>query len=171
VIDLDPGMAFGTGTHPTTRLSLQALETVLRGNETVLDVGAGSGVLSIAASFLGARQIIAYDLDEVAVKAAKENLALNPSAQNIQVQANDLLQNVDKEADIIVANILADIIIKMLPDAWRLLKTDGTLIVSGIIEAKKQSVLEAMQVQGFVLDQTFQQKDWYALTFKKVEEV
>ncbi len=171
VIDLDPGMAFGTGTHPTTRLSLQALETVLRGNETVLDVGAGSGVLSIAASFLGARQIIAYDLDEVAVKAAKENITLNPSAQNIQVQANDLLQNVDKEADIIVANILADIIIKMLPDAWRLLKTDGTLIVSGIIEAKKQSVLEAMQVQGFILDQTFQQKDWYALTFKKVEEV
>lgn len=81
-----------------------------------------------------------------------------------------MLVDVEKKADVIVANILADIIIEMLPDAWRLLKKDGTLIVSGIIEAKKQSVLEAMQVQGFVLDQTFQQKDWYALTFKKVEE-
>ncbi|MCT8310235.1 50S ribosomal protein L11 methyltransferase [Tetragenococcus halophilus] len=170
VIDLDPGMAFGTGTHPTTRLTLQALETVLRGDETVIDVGTGSGVLSFAASFFGAKEVLAYDLDDVAVKAAKENIALNPSAKNIQVKANDLLVNVEKKADVIVANILADIIIEMLADAWRLLKPTGTFIVSGIIEAKKQDVIDAMQVQGFILDQTFQQKDWYALTFKKVEE-
>ncbi|MDN6639389.1 MAG: 50S ribosomal protein L11 methyltransferase [Tetragenococcus sp.] len=170
VIALDPGMAFGTGTHPTTRLTLQALETTLRGSETVLDVGTGSGVLSIAASFLGAKEILAYDLDEVAVRAAKENIALNPSAKNIQVEVNDLLSDVDQKADVIVANILADIIIKMLPDAWRLLKTNGTFIISGIIEAKKQTVMEAMQEQGFIIDQIFQQKDWYALTFKKVEE-
>lgn len=170
VITLDPGMAFGTGTHPTTRLTLQALETTLRGDETVLDVGTGSGVLSIAASFLGAKEIFAYDLDEVAVKAAQENIALNPSAKNIQVEVNDLLSGVEQKADVIVANILADIIIKMLPDAWRLLKTNGTFIVSGIIEAKKQTVMEAMQEQGFIIDQIFQQKDWYALTFKKVEE-
>lgn len=170
VITLDPGMAFGTGTHPTTRLTLQALETVLRGGETVLDVGTGSGVLSIAASFLGAKEVVAYDLDEVAVKAAKENMALNPAAKNIQVKANDLLANVDQKADVIVANILADIIIKMLPDAWRLLKSNGTLIVSGIIEAKKQDVMDAMQAQGFMIDQIFQQKDWYALTFKKTED-
>lgn len=170
VINLDPGMAFGTGTHPTTRLTLQALETVLRGNEVVLDVGTGSGVLSIAASFLGAREIFAYDLDEVAVKAAQENIALNPSVKNVQIKANDLLENVDKKADVIVANILADIIIEMLPDAWRLLKDTGTLIVSGIIEAKKQMVIDAMQAQGFVIDQIFQQKDWYALTFTKAED-
>lgn len=76
VIDLDPGMAFGTGTHPTTRLTLQALETVLRGNETVLDVGAGSGVLSIAASFFGAKEVVAYDLDDVPLKQPKKILRL-----------------------------------------------------------------------------------------------
>lgn len=170
VITLDPGMAFGTGTHPTTRLTLHALEATLRGNETVIDVGTGSGVLSIAAKYLGAKEVVAYDLDDVAVKAAKENIALNPPAKNIQVKANNLLTNVEKKADVIVANILADIIVEMLPDAWRLLEPTGTLIVSGIIEAKKQEVIEAMQAQGFIIDQTFQQKDWYALTFKKMEE-
>ncbi|GAA3011064.1 50S ribosomal protein L11 methyltransferase [Tetragenococcus solitarius] len=170
VINLDPGMAFGTGTHPTTRLTLQALETALHGNEVVLDVGTGSGVLSIAASFLDAKKVFAYDLDEVAVKAAKENIALNPAVKNVQVKTNDLLAGVKQKADVIVANILADIIIKMLPDAWRLLNDKGTLIVSGIIEAKKQMVIDAIQAQGFIIDQIFQQKDWYALTFKKVED-
>lgn len=171
VIQLDPGMAFGTGTHPTTRLSLQALECVIRGNETVLDVGTGSGVLSIAASFLGAKEIYAYDLDEVAVKAAKENLALNPTATNIWIKSNDLLKGVEHKADVIVANILADIIVKMIPDAWRLLKDDGTLIVSGIIAAKKDLVTAAMTQQGFVLDQLFQQKDWLALSFVKTADI
>src|SRR5699024_12720139 len=97
------------------------------GNETVLYVGTGSGVLSIAASFLGAKEIYAYDLDEVAVKAAKENLALNPTATNIWIKSNDLLKGVEHKADVIVANILADIIVKMIPDAWRLLKDDVTL--------------------------------------------
>lgn len=171
IIQLDPGMAFGTGTHPTTRLSLTALETVLRGGETVLDVGTGSGVLSIAASYLGAKKIYAYDLDQVAVKAAKENLALNPQAANIQVTANDLLKKVDQKADVIVANILADIIVKLIPDAWRLLKDDGSLIVSGIIAAKKDLVISKMTEQGFVLDQLFQQKDWYAMTFVKTKDI
>ncbi|MDT2521935.1 50S ribosomal protein L11 methyltransferase [Enterococcus raffinosus] len=170
IITLDPGMAFGTGTHPTTNLTLQALETVLRGGETVLDVGTGSGVLSIASSLYGAKDIYAYDLDEVAVRSAQENVDLNANTENIHVSANDLLVGVEQEADVIVANILADIIVLMIEDAWRLLKPEGTLIVSGIIEDKKDMVLEEMYTQGFEVDRIFQQKDWFAIILKKPEE-
>lgn len=138
IITLDPGMAFGTGTHPTTSLTLQALETVLRGGETLLDVGTGSGVLSIAAKYLGAKEVYAYDLDEVAVRAAKENMDMNEVAKDVHVAANDLLNGITIESDVIVANILADIILLMIPDAWRLLKQTGRLIVSGIIEEKNK---------------------------------
>lgn len=170
IITLDPGMAFGTGTHPTTRLTLQALEVVLRGNETVLDVGTGSGVLSIASKYLGAKKVYAYDLDEVAVTAAKENMDLNPIAQDVHVSANDLLKNITIEADVIVANILADIIILMIEDAYRLLKAGGTFIVSGIIQDKKQLVLDQMLAAGFIVEQIFQQGDWFGIILKKTEE-
>lgn len=170
IITLDPGMAFGTGTHPTTRLTLQALEVAIRGNETILDVGTGSGVLSIASKYFGANDVYAFDLDDVAVQAAQENMDLNEVAKDVLVSANDLLKGVEIEADIIVANILADIIVLMIEDAWRLLKTTGTLIVSGIIEEKKQMVIDGMEAQGFVVDQIFQQKDWYAILLKKPEE-
>ncbi|MGH1865067.1 50S ribosomal protein L11 methyltransferase [Enterococcus durans] len=169
IITLDPGMAFGTGTHPTTSLTLQALETVLRGGETVLDVGTGSGVLSIASKYLGAKDVYAYDLDEVAVRSAKENMDMNEVAKDVHVAANDLLKGIEIESDVIVANILADIILLMIPDAWRLLKQTGSLIVSGIIEDKKQMVIDAMEKQGFVVEQIFQQKDWYAIILKKPE--
>ncbi len=169
IITLDPGMAFGTGTHPTTSLTLTALETVLRGGETLLDVGTGSGVLSIAAKYLGAKDVYAFDLDEVAVRSAKENMDMNEVAKDVHVSANDLLKGIEIESDVIVANILANIILLMIPDAWRLLKQTGTLIVSGIIEEKKQMVLDAMIEQGFIVDQIFQQKDWYAIILKKPE--
>lgn len=170
IITLDPGMAFGTGTHPTTNLTLQALEVSLRGGETVLDVGTGSGVLSIASKHFGAKDVYAYDLDEVAVRAAKENMDLNPVAADVHVSANDLLKGVTIEADVIVANILADIILLMIPDAWRLLKQTGKLIVSGIIADKKDLVIEAMEAQGFVVEEILQQKDWFAIILGKPEE-
>lgn len=170
IITLDPGMAFGTGTHPTTRLTLQALEIYLRGGESVLDVGTGSGVLSIASKYLGAKEVMAFDLDEVAVRAAKENMQMNPIAKNVTVEANNLLSGINKKADIIVANILADIILLLIDDAWRLLKPSGTLIVSGIIEEKKELVLAKMIARGFVVDQVLQQKDWVAIALKKSEE-
>ncbi|UUV98688.1 50S ribosomal protein L11 methyltransferase [Vagococcus luciliae] len=167
IIYLDPGMAFGTGTHPTTRLTLQALEVTLRGGEMVLDVGTGSGVLSIASKFLGAKDVFAYDLDEVAVNSAKENMALNPIAKDVHVSANDLLNGVDKKADVIVANILADIIVLMLKDAHRCLKDNGTLIISGIIEDKIPMILSELEKEKFIVDQLFKQKDWYAIIVKK----
>lgn len=170
IITLDPGMAFGTGTHPTTRLTLQAMETVLRGGETMLDVGTGSGVLSIAGKYLGAKDVHAFDLDEVAVTAAKENMAMNPVAADVHVSANNLLTGIDREADVIVANILADIIVLMIEDAYRLLKENGTLIVSGIIREKKEMILAKMTETGFLVDQIFQQGDWYAIILKKSED-
>ena len=170
IITLDPGMAFGTGTHPTTNLTLQALEVSLRGGETVLDVGTGSGVLSIASKYLGAKDVYAYDLDEVAVRAAKENMDLNEIAKDVHVSANDLLKDVTVEADIIVANILADIILLMIPDAWRLLKQTGKLIVSGIIADKKSLVIDAMEAQGFIVEEILQQKDWFAIILGKPED-
>lgn len=167
IITLDPGMAFGTGTHPTTRLTLQALEVTLHGDETVLDVGTGSGVLSIASKYLGAKEVHAFDLDEVAVRAAKENMDLNPIASDVKVSANDLLKGIETQGDVIVANILADIIVLMLADAHRLLKDTGHLIISGIIEAKREMVLAACDEAGFVVEQQLNQKDWYAIILKK----
>ncbi|MER0122994.1 50S ribosomal protein L11 methyltransferase [Streptococcus sp. ZJ93] len=171
VIRLDPGMAFGTGTHPTTKMSLFALEQVLRGGERVLDVGTGSGVLSIASSLLGASEIHAYDLDKVAVRVAQENIALNANTENITVQTGDLLRGVDLEADVIVANILADILVHVTDDAYRLLKDEGYLIMSGIIADKLDMVLEAAYRAGFFLETQMIQGEWNALVLKKTQDI
>lgn len=167
IIRLDPGLAFGTGTHPTTRLSMQALETSIVGGETILDVGTGSGVLSIASKALGAGDVYAYDLDEVAVRAAKENMDLNDYAKEVQVAANDLLKGIAIEADIVMANILAEIILLLIEDAWRVLKPNGLFITSGIIDSKKDTVLEQLLAQGFEIEQVQQMKDWFAIIARK----
>lgn len=171
IIKLDPGMAFGTGTHPTTKMSLFALEQVLRGGETVLDVGTGSGVLSIASSLLGAKEIFAYDLDDVAVRVAQENIALNAGTENIHVAAGDLLKGIDIEADVIVANILADILVNLTDDAYRLLKDEGYLIMSGIISEKWNLVWESAEAAGFFLETHMIQGEWNACVFKKTKEI
>ncbi|TWS94584.1 50S ribosomal protein L11 methyltransferase [Streptococcus sp. sy018] len=171
VIRLDPGMAFGTGTHPTTKMSLYALSHVLRGGETVLDVGTGSGVLSIASSLLGAKEIYAYDLDDVAVRVAQENIALNQTVANIKVAAGDLLRGVEQEADVIVANILADILVNLTDDAYRLLKPEGYLIMSGIISDKWDLVKTKAEEAGFFLETHMIQGEWNACIFKKTENV
>ncbi|GFE43963.1 50S ribosomal protein L11 methyltransferase [Streptococcus canis] len=171
VIKLDPGMAFGTGTHPTTKMSLFALEQVLRGGETVIDVGTGSGVLSIASSLLGAKIIYAYDLDDVAVRVVQENIDLNQGTDNIHVATGDLLKGVEQEADVIVANILADILVLLTDDAYRLVKKEGYLILSGIISEKLDMVLEAAFSVGFFLETHMIQGEWNALVFKKTDDM
>lgn len=170
IIRLDPGMAFGTGTHPTTKMSLFALEQVLRGGETVIDVGTGSGVLSIASSLLGAKEIYAYDLDEVAVRVAQENIDLNVHTSNIHISTGDLLRGVEIEADVIVANILADILIHLTDDAYRLVKDEGYLIMSGIISEKWDMVRESAEKAGFFLETHMIQGEWNCCIFKKTTE-
>ena len=170
LIVLDPGMAFGTGTHPTTQLSLVALEQVMRGGETVLDVGTGSGVLSIAACALGAGSVYAYDLDEAATRVAQENIALNPYAATVTVQANDLLHQVNRPAHIIVANILADILLGLVEDAYHNLLPQGVLILSGIIENRYAVIRDAVLAVGFTIEQKLEQKEWITVICRKESE-
>ncbi len=170
LIVLDPGLAFGTGTHPTTQLCIQALETVLRGDEVILDVGTGSGVLTIASSLLGAKEIHAYDLDEMAVQAAKNNIALNHLTTEITVKENNLLKDVTIEADVVVANILAGIVMELIPDAMKVLKPGGFFISSGIITQQQEQVLGALEAEGFKLVQINQMKDWIVIIAQKPKE-
>ncbi|GAB9258600.1 MULTISPECIES: 50S ribosomal protein L11 methyltransferase [Ligilactobacillus] len=163
VIKLDPGRAFGTGTHPTTKLALQALETVVRGGETMIDVGTGSGVLSIAAKYFGVAQIAAYDVDAEAVKVAEENLALNGMQDAITVGANDLLAGIKTKVGLITANILAEIIVPLIPQAYECLKPGGIFITSGIIADKKDLIVSEIEAKGFVIDQILNIKDWYSI--------
>lgn len=170
IVRLDPGMAFGTGTHPTTRLSLQALEIVMQGGESVLDVGTGSGVLSIAAKLMGAGEISAFDVDDIAVRSAEKNIQLNPAAKNIHVSANDLLKGIHQQVDIVVANILAEIIIPLVPQAWDNLKPNGYFLTSGIIKDKFDVVRSAMVDQGFQIVETLKMKDWYGIIAQKPKD-
>ncbi|SER80309.1 50S ribosomal protein L11 methyltransferase [Salisediminibacterium halotolerans] len=169
VIELDPGMAFGTGTHPTTVLCIQALEKHLNDGDTVTDVGCGTGVLSIASAKLGAAKVEALDLDEVAVKSAEINTKLNRVQDRVNVRQGDLLQDrsFDEKKDIIVANILAEVILDLLPDAKSQLKNGGKLIVSGIIERKRSMVKEALQEAGWRLAETTEMEGWIAIVAER----
>ncbi|MDY0405527.1 50S ribosomal protein L11 methyltransferase [Virgibacillus sp. 179-BFC.A HS] len=167
IIELDPGMAFGTGTHPTTILSIKALEKHLKPGDKVIDVGSGSGVLSIAAALLGAGEVHAFDLDEVAVKSTFENVRFNHVQHTVTVKQNDLLQNVDMEADVIVSNILAEIIVQFVADARNNLKHGGYFITSGIIQAKKQLVLDELEKNHFQVVGMNEMDDWVAIIAKK----
>lgn len=168
IIELDPGMAFGTGTHPTTVMCIQALEKVIKGNEEMIDVGCGTGVLSIAAAKLGAKHILALDLDEVAVKSAKLNTKINHVDDRVEVKQNNLLDHIDQQVDIVVANILAEVILRFTGDVARILKPKGIYITSGIIQNKSDLVKEALKREGLVIEETLQQEDWVAFIAKKV---
>ncbi|WP_077299410.1 50S ribosomal protein L11 methyltransferase [Virgibacillus pantothenticus] len=167
IIELDPGMAFGTGTHPTTVLSIQALEQFLHKNDTVIDVGSGSGVLSIAAALLGAARVYAYDLDDVAVKSTVLNAKLNQLEKKITAKQNNLLDHVKVEADLIVSNILAEVIVRFIEEAWERLKSGGYFITSGITQSKKQLVKEHLEQQDFEIIQVNELEDWVSIVALK----
>lgn len=167
IIELDPGMAFGTGTHPTTVLSIQALEQHVSKNDTVIDVGCGSGVLSIAAAKLGATNLFAYDLDEIAVTSTQINAKLNKLAAHMEIKQNSLLDGVEKQADIIVSNILAEIIVPFIPDAWNNLKKDGIFITAGIIQSKKQLVKDHLNQNQFTILEMNEMEDWVSIIAQK----
>lgn len=169
VIKMDPGMAFGTGTHETTRLVMRIMQDVIRGGERVLDVGTGSGILSICASKLGAKSCNAYDIDPVAVKVAKENAEAD-GCTNITVGVSDLLRGVDKSEgkyDFCVANIVSDIIIRMMPDISDYITDKAPLILSGIIMDRADEVRECVKKHGFTIEREEKENDWVALLCKK----
>ncbi len=169
IVRMDPGMAFGTGTHETTRLVCGLIEKYLKKGDYMLDVGTGSGILAICASKLGAEKCKAYDIDPVAVRVAKENVKDN-DVTNVECDVSDLLANVDLSGglfDFATANIVADIIVRMAPDIGAYLKTGGLLITSGIIERYADDVRGAMTANGFEPVEERMESDWVAMVWRK----
>ncbi len=160
---LDPGLAFGTGKHATTALCIQALEIIMRGGETVFDVGTGSGVLSIAASIFGAEHVKAFDVSDIAVESAKENIELNDLEVTIPVSKNNLLEGIDQKADLIVANIIADIILEFSSDVTNYLTDGGHLIASGIISERAEEVKEKLAQSGLTILEVLEKEEWVAI--------
>lgn len=167
VIEIDPGMAFGTGTHHTTNMMMERLEKVITPDSTVFDVGTGSGILAIAAAMLGAKSVKAVDIDAVAVRVAKENVADNGLSEQIEVREGDLLHGTEGKADVIIANIIADIVIMLLQDIPQKLNDDGVLLASGIIEERMPDVEAAAQAQGLYVDAVDHRGGWVVMQMKK----
>ena len=170
IIELDPGMAFGTGTHPTTVMCLQALEKTVKSGDYVTDVGTGSGVLAIGAALLGAKHVHALDLDEVAVRSANINVKLNKVQHIANVVHGNLLDTVEQQSDVVVANILAEIIMSFTNDAFQVVKEGGMYITSGIIGAKKEDVKQSLEAAGFTIVEVMMMEDWVTIISKKPEK-
>lgn len=167
VLELDPGMAFGTGTHETTALCLEAVERYVKSGDTVLDIGCGSGILSIAAGKLGASRIDAIDIDSVAVKVAQENVSRNALSSIIFCREGDLLKGGYQPARITVANIVADVILRLIPAAYTHTLPGGIFITSGIIEERADEITEAAQQAGFAQLESLSRGSWRALVFER----
>jgi len=167
VIRLDPGMAFGTGGHATTRLCLRALETLVRGGEVVADVGTGSGVLAIGAALLGASRVEAVDTDPVAVHAARENVATNDLEDRITLRTGDRLIGSAGPYDVVIANILPNIVSILAAGAFAKLKPGGVYLVSGLTLPYEEDVLAALEDAGFTPEGRWEEERWLALTGRK----
>ncbi len=166
VIELDPGMAFGTGTHETTRLCMELLETWFT-QGPVLDVGTGSGILAIAAARLGAKHVLAVDIDPVAVRVAAENAAINGLTDRITVRQGDLVKGVGGMYDFACANILADVIIALAKPVSKHLNPGAVFVCSGILIEREQDVADALTGAGFDVLQTKQLGSWTALAARR----
>jgi len=165
IVKMDPGLAFGTGTHETTRLCATLLEKYMGKGDTVLDVGTGSGILAIIAKKLGAGTTAGTDIDPVAVRVAKENATDN--GERIDFFVSDLLAAVKDEYNIVVANIVADIIIRMAPDVKRVMAPAAKLIVSGVIADREEEVVASLTENGLRLTERLCENDWRGMVFEK----
>ena len=169
VIRMDPGMAFGTGTHETTRLVIRLLEKYTKAGQLMLDVGTGTGILAICASRLGADFCRAYDIDPTAVRVARENIK-DSGLSNVTCDQSDLLKQVsleDGQYDLVCANIVADIIIRMTPDVGKYMKDDAVLLASGIIAERCDDVVECFEKNGFKIVEKLTDNDWCGLAVMK----
>ena len=162
IIEMDPGMAFGTGGHETTRMCIELLEEYIKGNPEVFDIGCGSGILSIVSSKLGASKVTGIDIDSVAVESSKRNIEIS-GAENIEILQGNLLDMVHKKADVIVANLLADVIIKLCPEMPSYLNDKGVFIASGIISESLDNVLRVLRCNDFKILKVERQGEWAAI--------
>ena len=167
VIDTAPGAAFGTGTHATTSMCIRQLEKLVKPGMTVFDVGTGSGILSIISAKLGATNIQAVDYDDSVLKIVEENLEQNNVQDIISVAQSDLMQNVHGKAELVIANIIADIIIRLFDQLDEHLEQGGTLLTSGIIEDRIEDVLSAAEAHGYGVVERLENKGWACITFKR----
>ena len=166
VLEIDPGMAFGTGTHETTSLCMKLMEKYLgddAAERKVLDVGCGSGILSIAAALLGCRKVLGVEIDEDAVRVAAENTEKNSVGDRVRIQQGDLAKGIDFTADIVVANLMADLVVMLTPDVKNHLAENGVFISSGILVEKEDAVTEAIRNEGFEIIEIAEDGEWCAI--------
>ena len=163
VLKMDPGMAFGTGTHETTSLCLEVLDENIKGGERILDIGTGSGILAIAALKLGAARAEGVDIDPMCVRTAGENAAANGIGEEFQVLVGDLSDKASGKYDIITANIVAAAICALAPALPALMKPETLFVASGIIDTRKEEVISALQAQGLVIREVKEKKGWVCL--------
>lgn len=171
IIEIDPGMAFGTGTHPTTTLCVKLLEKYIEGpDDMVLDVGCGSGILSMAAALLGVRTVKGVEIDPIAVDVAKENVELNHLSGQIDVFQGDLTKGLDLKADIVVANLMADLVMMLSRDVAKHLRGKSIYISSGILIEKQEQVAEAIQAEGFRILEIAEEGEWCAIAARREQQ-
>jgi len=169
VLEIDPGMAFGTGTHPTTALCIRMIEKYLKPEDSFFDVGTGSGILMVAAAKLGAAYLVGTDKDEVAVEIAEKNLLLNNiNPEKFRVMTAHLASGVTEKFDMVAANILSQVIVILLDDVKNILAQDGIFICSGIIEENRNTVIEKMRALSFEISEIQGEQGWVAIVGKKV---
>lgn len=167
VIKLDPGMAFGTGNHPTTMMCIKALEKYITTGWRIADIGTGSGIIAIAAAKLGAGSVCAVDLDTLAVRVAKLNVKRNMVEDIVQVSQGNLLQGINKTFNIIVANIISDVIIEMSEAVYEKLDASGIFIASGIIADRQDEVASRLKEEGFKLIEIIEDNAWRGIVAAK----
>lgn len=172
VVKMDPGMAFGTGTHETTQLCTRALDRYIQPSDCVYDVGCGSGILSIIAAKLGAKKVVGVDMDPVAVDAANADVKLNDLQDKVEIKKGDLLEVIpkDQKADLIVSNILAEVIIRLIQSIRDYLKDGGIFIASGIIKKYVDDVKNHLIHNEFEVLEVNNQGEWYSIIAKKKEK-
>lgn len=169
-ITMDPGMAFGTGTHETTSMCITMLEELVHAGDTVFDIGCGSGILSITAAKVGAGRVVGSDLDANAVRVAKENVAMNRVGNTTEIYLGDLLEvpvYKQQQADIVVSNIIADVIIGLAPNVRPVIKDGGYFICSGIIRERREDVEKALRDSGYVIQRVMEKGSWVAIVSAK----
>lgn len=167
VITIDPGIAFGTGDHGTTRLAMEALEAHLQEGDSLLDVGTGTGILAMAGKLLGASTVKACDLDEQAVKVAQDMVSLNGLAQDVEVFQQDLLKGWTEPMDVIIANIVVDILVQLVDDSWHALAPKGRLILSGIDDERQDEIVPLLLQRGYTIIDFFTAEGWAAMVCEK----
>jgi len=168
VIELDPGLAFGTGTHETTRMCIEFVEKYMKNGMKVYDIGCGSGILALAAAKLGAAEALGIDMDGDAVKAAKENVKINKAEETCIIKQGDLLKDLDSPADLMIANIIYDVVLNLLDTAVPFVKKSGFFIASGILEEKTEEMLDAVDDSAyFDVLEIKTENGWTAMVLKR----